>query len=82
MASGAVVYEGAAACGGFLSRGQVFTIANDPSGQEYVCEDTGYLGWAHVDIFFKNEGPLDGSVEGTGWWWQKLIGTYALLQVQ
>ncbi len=65
-----------------MSRGQVFTIIGDPIDQEYVCKDTGYLGWVHVDVFFDDEGPIDGSVEGTGWWWQKQVGTYALVELR
>lgn len=82
MASGEKVFEGAAACGGALTRNQVFRIQGDPTVREYICKDTGHLGWNHVDIFFENEGPIDGSVEGTGWWWQKLVGTYAVLELR
>jgi len=82
MANGETVYEGAAACGSFLERGQAFAIEDDPTGREYVCKDTGYLGFAHVDVFFEDAGPIDGNVEGTGWWWQKQVGTYAVVELR
>ncbi len=82
MANGDVVHEGAAACGALMLRDQVFMIVGDPTEREYVCKDTGYLGRVHVDVFFDDEGPLNGSVENTGWWWQKQVGAYALVELR
>lgn len=50
MASGNVVYEGAAACGSAIPRGTQFTVEGDNTIR--TCEDTGRGGAYWVDIFF------------------------------
>ena len=61
-ASGANVYEGAAACAR-EHRGQRFTIDGDPTGRTYTCADTGSaVRGEHRDIFFRN------SDDGYAWW--------------
>lgn len=64
MASGQIVYEGAAACAaGYM--GQRFTILGDPTGRTYTCADTGSaVAGEHRDIFFHN------SDDAWAWWVQ------------
>ncbi|MDA1240414.1 MAG: SH3 domain-containing protein [Chloroflexi bacterium] len=69
MASGLVVYEGAAACARSL-RGQRFRIAGDPLARTYVCEDTGGgVGGNHRDIWF--------AVSDAGYDWWRQVGPRA-----
>lgn len=49
MSSGAVVYEGAAACGGAMALGTRFSIVGE--GRVYVCEDRGAGPYYWIDIF-------------------------------
>ncbi len=64
MASGQIVYEGAAACAPG-NMGQRFTISGDPTGRTYTCADTGSaVTGEHRDIFFHN------SDDGWAWWLQ------------
>ena len=64
MASGRVVYDGAAACGYAFELGQRFTLA----GKQYTCEDRG-MGPAYwVDIWWA------GSLEG-GYEWRAGLNT-------
>lgn len=79
MRSGDIVFEGAAACGGALARGQRFAIRGDPTGREYVCLDTGWLGWRHVDIFFDHR---PAGRENAGWEWQAVVGTYGVIELR
>jgi hypothetical protein len=67
MASGQIVYEGAAACApGYM--GQRFTIIGDPSGRTYTCADTGSaVSGEHRDIFFQNSDDA--------WVWWVAMGT-------
>ena len=73
MASGQVVYEGAAACAAQYM-GQQFKILGDPNGRIYTCADTGSaVTGEHRDIFFHN------SDDGYQWWLQ--IGTTATIEI-
>ena len=61
-ASGVIVHPGTASCASSLM-GQRFRIAGDPTGQTYVCEDTGGgVGMHDRDIWFAT------SSEGYAWW--------------
>ena len=73
MASGQIVYEGAAACApGYM--GQRFTILGDPSGRTYTCADTGSaVAGEHRDIFFHT------SDDGYAWWVQ--VGSTATIEI-
>lgn len=73
MASGQIVYEGAAACApGYL--GEQFTIQGDPTGRTYTCADTGSaVAGEHRDIFFYN------SDDGYAWWLQ--VGATATIEI-
>lgn len=72
MASGQVVYEGAAACASQYM-GQKFKILGDPTGRTYTCADTGSaVTGEHRDIFFHN------SDDGYNWWLQ--IGSSATIE--
>jgi hypothetical protein len=73
MANGAVVHQGAAACSYDLALGTMFTIAGDPTGRTYVCEDRGLLVDTHVDIFWND--PADG------YRWQGQVGMNGTLQI-
>jgi hypothetical protein len=57
MASGAVVYEGAAACGYGLALGTRFTIDGDPTGRTYTCEDRGLGAYYWIDVFWWEYAP-------------------------
>ena len=81
MASGATVYEGSAACGYSYPLGTIVRIAGDYTARDYVCEDRGYLAWNQVDVFWYDEGPIDGSIPGTGWFWLKQVGTYGTIEI-
>ena len=70
MASGATVYEGAAACGYAWELGTRFTLEGDPTGRVYVCEDRGGGPWLWVDIWFADA--------ATGYAWQAVIGSSAV----
>ena len=52
MASGSVVYEGAAACGYAYELGQRFTIDGDPTARVYTCEDRGAGAGQWIDVFW------------------------------
>jgi len=67
---------GQAACGPGWDFGMVLLVEGDPLGP-VVCNDTGLLGLYQVDRFFWESGPRDGSTPGTGWWWQKQVGSRA-----
>ncbi len=73
MASGQVVYEGAAACAPQYM-GDKFKILGDPTGRIYTCADTGgAVHGEHRDIFFHN------SDDGYNWWLQ--VGATATIEV-
>ncbi len=73
MASGNTVYPGAASC----SRthfGQRFTIAGDPTGRVYTCEDTGGgVGGNHRDIWFADSDE--------GYQWRQQVGPWAEITI-
>lgn len=73
MRDGTAVYPGAAACH-YNYLGQRFTIAGDPSGRVYTCNDTGsaILG-QHRDIWFMTSAE--------GWAWQQVVGPYAVISI-
>ena len=73
MANGITVFDGAAACGSGLAFGQRFTIRDDPTGREYVCEDRGAGPAAWVDIFFADAAQ--------GWAWQGQVGSRATIEM-
>lgn len=58
MASGRVVYVGAAACG---SRWSLGTVLDIEGYGRVVCEDRGYLAANQIDIFFESNADLYGS---------------------
>ena len=55
MSSGKTVYEGAAACGSAYALSERVSIAGDPTGRVYVCEDRGWLTSTQVDVFWYRE---------------------------
>jgi hypothetical protein len=67
MASGAPVFEGAAACSSNLPFGTRFVITNDPSQRTFVCLDRGALAATWVDVWFYDAAD--------GWAWQSGVGT-------
>ena len=67
MASGAPVFEGAAACSSNLPFGTRFVITDDPSQRIFVCLDRGALAATWVDVWFYDVAD--------GWAWQSGIGT-------
>ena len=71
MASGRVVYAGAAACGSAFPLGTRFRIYGDPTGRTYICEDTGLGPPLWVDVFFWDEQE--------GWAWQVEVGSYGTI---
>ena len=73
MANGAIVHEGAAACGYAFELGQRFRILGDPTGREYQCEDRGLGPYAWVDIWFPTAEE--------GWPWLAQTGTWATVEV-
>ncbi len=66
MASGAAVFEGAAACSSNLPFGTKLTIAGDPTGRVYECLDRGSLSATWIDVYFEN--TTDGMA------WQSELG--------
>ena len=66
MASGASVFEGAAACSTNLPFGTKLTIAGDPTGRVYECLDRGSLSATWIDVYFEN--TTDGMA------WQSELG--------
>ena len=73
MRNGAVVHPGAAACD-VAYLGQKFRIEGDPTGQVYVCADTGGgIRSQHRDIWFLSNGE--------GWAWQRIMGTSAVIEI-
>ena len=74
MASGQIVYEGAAACApGYM--GQRFTIVGDPNGRTYACADTGSaVSGEHRDIFFQNSDDAYA-------WWVQMGGNAATINI-
>lgn len=66
MANGEVVHPGAAACGYGFELGMRFTLAGDPTGRTYTCEDRGRGPHFWIDIFFTNS--------DAGWIWQEIVG--------
>ena len=73
MRDGTVVYPGAAACH-YNYLGQRFTIAGDPTGRVYTCNDTGSaIAGQHRDIWFMTSAE--------GWAWQKVVGPYAVIEI-
>jgi hypothetical protein len=73
MSSGAVVYEGAAACGYALDLGTTFTIEGDYTGRVYVCEDRGLGGALWVDVFWYDY--------ASGRAWRNTLPTYVEIWV-
>ncbi|MDA0256972.1 MAG: hypothetical protein O3C25_04425, partial [Chloroflexi bacterium] len=73
MASGSVVYDGAAACAReFL--GQRFRIAGDPTGRVYTCADTGSaVARENRDVWFADS--------DAGWEWWQAVGHHAEVEV-
>ena len=69
MSSGKTVYEGAAACGSAYELGERVSIAGDPTGRVYVCEDRGWLAPAQLDVFWYRE--EDGRA------WTTMVGRWA-----
>ncbi len=70
---GSVVRSGVAACD-VAYLGQRFRIDGDPTGQSYVCADTGSaVHGLHRDIWF-----LDNR---DGWNWQRKTGTVAMIEI-
>jgi hypothetical protein len=69
MASGRIVYEGAAACGRSYKLGTRLGILGDPTGRVYTCEDRGLLAPTQVDVFWYKEAD--------GWLWLAQVGTWA-----
>lgn len=67
MASGAPVFEGAAACSSNLPFGTRFVITDDPSQRIFVCLDRGALAATWVDVWFYDAAD--------GWAWQSGLGT-------
>jgi hypothetical protein len=67
MASGAQVFEGAAACSSNLPFGTKITISGDPTGRVYECLDRGHLPATWIDVFFYS------TTEGMAW--QSNLGT-------
>lgn len=74
MASGATVYEGAAACGYAWDLGTRFTLEGDPTARVYVCEDRGLGPWLWIDIFFQDE--------AAGYAWLASVGTLTTARLQ
>lgn len=76
-ASGVPVSRGSAACG-FVSptSGIVFTVVGDQTGILWRCEDTGYLAYWQVDLWFYDWAEAEAwSAQQQGPWWQIRIVT-------
>lgn len=69
MASGAPVFDGAAACSNDLAMGTRFSIVTDPSGRIYQCLDRGHLAPTWVDVWFYDV--------ASGWPWQAAVGAWS-----
>jgi hypothetical protein len=69
MATGDPVFAGAAACSADMPFGTRFVVANDPTGQVFVCMDRGLLAPTWVDVWFYDVAD--------GWAWQAPVGTHS-----
>lgn len=79
-------YDGVAACGSSMRRGQRFTIEGDPSvGKVYVCDDAGYGGAYWIDVWFYDYGcPVRPCAPqpGTALWWRQQLGPQVTVRLE